>query len=139
MYLLDTNVVSEWAKPRPDTRVVQWLDDVDESQTWLSVLTLGELLSGVEQLHAGKRRSRLAGWLEHDLPLRFDRRIVAVDADIARRWGKLIALAFKSGVSLGAVDSLLAATALERNLTLVTRDDNGLQKLGINFLNPWRV
>jgi predicted nucleic acid-binding protein len=78
-FLLDTNVVSEWKKPRPDTGVVRWLSEIDEDSVFLSVVTFAELRHGIERLPAGKRRKQLDEWLRGDLPLRFEQRILPVD------------------------------------------------------------
>jgi len=75
-YLLDTNAVSEWVKPRPDPGIVAWLDEVDEDRTYLSVITLGELRKGVDRLADRRRRDRLDRWLSGDLPERFSRRLL---------------------------------------------------------------
>jgi predicted nucleic acid-binding protein len=75
-FLLDTNVVSELVSPRPDGRVVRWVEDTDESILFLSALTLGEIRNGVQRLRLGRRRARLESWLQGDLPLRFQDRIL---------------------------------------------------------------
>ena len=87
-FLLDTNVVSEWVKQRPNPGVVQWLADIDEDRAFLSVVTLAELRHGIDRLPDGARRRRLDGWLRHDLPLRFDGRLLSVDPRIADRWAR---------------------------------------------------
>lgn len=138
VYLLDTNVVSEWTRPRPDQGVVRWLHEVDESGVHISVLTIGEIQSGILLLPPGRRRDRLADWLERDLTPRFEGRIVEVDMHISRRWGELISHARNAGIAIGAVDALMAATALVRSLTLVTRDERAMRKLQVPLLNPWK-
>jgi toxin FitB len=90
-FLLDTNVVSEWTKPRPAPRVVDWLAQVDEDTVFLSVLTLAELRHGIERLAASKRRKQLDEWLRGDLPLRFEQRILPIDAAVADEWGRVVA------------------------------------------------
>lgn len=137
-YLLDTNVVSEWTKPRPDPAVVQWLDDVDEDHVHLSALTLGELREGVDRLAPGRRRNELDRWLDADLPDRFAGRVLAVDGAVARRWGVLRATAGRSGRTLPIVDSLLAATAVEHGLAMVTRNIRDFADLGVKLVDPWR-
>src|SRR5256885_761152 len=89
-FLLDTNVVSEWMKPQPHLGVIAWLDQVDEDRTFLSVVTLTELRYGVDRLPAGTRRKRFEDWLEHDLPLRFEGRILSIDGAIADAGGRLL-------------------------------------------------
>src|SRR5476651_1510603 len=78
-YLLDTNVVSEWTRPRPDPAVVAFLESTDEDTMYLSVITLAELRRGVDRLHTGRRRAALDAWLDNDLVQRFDGRILGVD------------------------------------------------------------
>jgi predicted nucleic acid-binding protein len=85
-FLLDTNVVSEWAKPRPDAGVAAWLAEVDEARTFISVITLAELRHGIERLPGGARRERL-----DRVPLRFEERLLTIDADTANVWGRIMA------------------------------------------------
>jgi len=136
-YLLDTNVVSEWVRPRPDPHVVDWLASVDEDRVFLSVITLAELRRGVQRLDRGRRRQQLADWLSEALPARFDGRLVQVDARIADRWGRLMAEAEENGRPLGAMDGFFAATADAMGLTLVTRNEKNLDGRGVRILNPW--
>jgi len=137
-FLLDTNVISELVKPKPDDRVLSWLGDTDEALLFLSVLTLGEIRQGIEKLNSGKRRSRLDSWLAVDLPGRFQDRILAIDEPVAQRWGVLSATAARKGRPVPVIDGLLAATALRYDLTLVTRDDGGVSGTGVRVLDPWQ-
>ena len=136
-YLLDTNVVSEWTKPRPDPGVVTWLEETDEDRIFISVITLAELRHGVERLPSGARRKRLDAWLTDQLPLRFEQRIVAIDTEIADTCGRVIAHADAEGRPVGSMDAFLAATARQHDLTLVTRNVADFKALGIRLLNPW--
>lgn len=136
-FLLDTNVISEAVRAEPDSRVVSWLDSVQEDLLNLSVLTLGEIRQGIALLAQGKRRLRLERWLETDLRMRFAGRIIPIDDDIAERWGGLTAEARRAGTTLGVMDGLLAATALEHGLTLATRNIKDFSRLGVALSNPW--
>jgi predicted nucleic acid-binding protein len=136
-FLLDTNVISEAVRLEPDSRVLFWLDSVQEDLLHLSVLTFGEIRQGVALLAEGKRRLRLERWLETELRMRFAGRIVPIDEDIAERWGGLTAEARRAGTPLGVVDGLLAATALEHGLTLATRNVKDFVRLGVTLSNPW--
>ena len=136
-YLLDTNVVSEWVKPKPSPSVVAWLAEVDEDRVFLSVVSLGEIRSGVEQMPAGPRRNRLTSWLVDELPLRFEGRLLEVERQVADRWGVLTARSRGLGTNLSAVDAFLAATAAVHGLTLVTRNVADFDKLGLRLLDPW--
>ncbi len=136
-YLLDTNVVSEVVKPRPDANVLRWLAETNEDSVWLSVITFAEIRLGVERMAPGRRRAELAAWLENDLPARFDRRILGIGLGVAEAWGKIVARSEKMGRVLPAIDGFLAAIAQVRGLTLVTRNTKDFEPLGIALLNPW--
>ena len=135
--LLDTNVVSEWAKPRPELSVVRWLDRADEDSVYLSSLTLGELREGVDGLTPGRRRDQLDQWLALDLPERFAGRVLSVDAAVAQRWGALRESTARTGRTLPVVDSLIAATALEHGFAVVTRNVRDFQDVGVRLVDPW--
>ena len=137
-FLLDTNVISELVKPRPEPKVVNWIEEIDENLLYLSVLTLGEIRKGVVALRQSARRTALEAWLESDLRLRFSRRILPVDEEVADRWGSLAAKAQKDGHNLPVIDGLLAATAIHRNLTLVTRNTGDTETTGVSLFNPWQ-
>ena len=136
-FLLDTNVVSEWTKPRPNAGVIEWLDQVEEDEVFLSVVTFAELRHGIERLPAGGGRRRLDEWLRQDLPLRFESRIVGVDGAIADEWGRLVARREARGRPIHAMDALIAATAQVHDLTLVTRNTEDFQASVKSLLNPW--
>ncbi len=136
-FLLDTNVVSELVRPRPDLRVTRWIDGVHEDLLYLSVLTLGEIRKGIASLSDTRRRVRLEAWLNSELILRFAGRVVPIDLSIADRWGWLASAAVSAGASLPVIDGLLAATAIEFNLTLVTRNTKDVFNTGVPLFNPW--
>lgn len=136
-FLLDTNVVSELVSPKPDDKVLRWVEQTDESLLFFSVLTLGEIGNGVERLRSRRRRGRLESWLQVDLPRRFQDRILPVTAAIADRWGAVSAIAAAKGKPVPVIDGLLAATALLHNLTLVTRNTSDVSGTGVPTLNPW--
>jgi predicted nucleic acid-binding protein len=135
-FLLDTNAVSEWVKPRPDPGVIRWMESVDEDRVFLSVISLGELRYGVERMAAGARRRRLEEWLQDELPLRFEGRILSVDSNTAEAWGKTVSRSEALGRPIGAMDAFLAATAQTHRLTLVTRNVSDFPLLKA-ILNPW--
>jgi predicted nucleic acid-binding protein len=136
-FLLDTNVVSEWTKPRPNAGLVDWLAQVDEDGVFLSVVTFAELRHGIERLAAGARRRRLDEWLRNDLPVRFEERIIGVDGAIADEWGRLVARRESLGRPIHAMDALIAATAQIHALTLVTRNAEDFQPSVKAVVNPW--
>src|SRR2546430_951794 len=106
-YLLDTNVISEPFKRSPDSRVVNWLNEQSALNLYISVLTLGELTMGFELAPVGKRRDELQHWTTQDLPRHFVGRLLAVDEDVAREWGRMSAQGRATGRELPAVDGLL--------------------------------
>jgi predicted nucleic acid-binding protein len=135
-FLLDTNAISEWQKPRPNPGVTAWMASVDERALFLSVVTLAELRFGIERMATGSRRRRYEQWLEHELPSRFEGRILAVNQGIADAWGRVVALCASNGTPISAIDGFLAATAQVRDLTLVTRNVRHFTVLTEVF-NPW--
>jgi len=136
-FLLDTNVVSEWVKPRPDKGVLAWLSEVDEDRVFLSVMTLAELRSGIERLAAGKRRARLDAWLQEELPLRFEGRLLPIDRAVADAWGRIAARGEQVGRPISVADALVAATAEVHELTLVTRNAADFEPALKAIVNPW--
>jgi predicted nucleic acid-binding protein len=136
-FLLDTNVVSEWMKPRPNPGVIAWLAEVDEDRTFLSVITLTELRYGIERMAAGNRRKRLQEWLEEELPLRFEGRILPIDSTVADVCGAVVARSEAVGRRMEVMDAFIAATAEIHRLTVVTRNASDFQPVVRNVLNPW--
>ncbi len=136
-WLLDTNVVSEWVKPQPDTGVIRWLAEADEGRVFISVVTLAELRYGIDRMPAGARRRRLELWLAEDLADRFDGRILGVDALASDHWGRLLAQGERAGRPIGPMDACLAAIAISRGLTLVTRNGRDFVVTGVPLVDPW--
>lgn len=138
-FLLDTNCISEIVRLKPEPRVIDWMEAVDESLLYLSVLTLGEIRKGVAGLPQSKRRTHLESWLELELRARFSGRILSIDGLVADRWGLLAAPAKRTGKALSTIDGLLAATALCHNLTLVSRNIRDYTNTQVPVLNPWEA
>lgn len=136
-FLLDTNVPSELSRPRPDASVAAWLDAQDDKQLFLSVVTLGEIRKGFTVQRDAKRRAFLENWLEHDLLPWFAGRILPVIQAIANRWGILDGEAQLRGTPLNTADGMIAATALEHQLTVVTRNAKDFATMGVPLFNPW--
>ena len=136
-FLLDTKIISELVKPKPEANVTEWVENTDESLLYLSVLTLGEIRRGIAALPQSRRRATLEAWLDKDLRARFEGRILVIDQEVADRWGLLTAVARNNGIVLPVIDGLLAATALEHNLTLVTRDTGQIPSMVAAVFNPW--
>jgi predicted nucleic acid-binding protein len=133
-YLIDTCALSELVSVRPDKNVISWFESKPQESLHLSVLSLGEIRKGVEKMSQGRRRDQILSWLEHDLPLWFEDRMLPVDNHVADEWGRLLS---KVERTIPAVDSLIAATALCRRLTVVTRNVKDFDLPGIETLNPW--
>ncbi len=136
-FLLDTNCISELIRPKPEPRVVEWMEAADEAVLYLTVLTLGEIRKGLAQLAPGRRRTRLETWVEVDLQARFAGRILPIDAAVADRWGWITAEAKRRGRALPVIDGLLAATALHHNLALVSRNAGDFAVTPVRVVNPW--
>jgi len=136
-YLLDTNVVSEWVKPRPDVGVVNWLHEADEDELFLSAVTIAELRYGIERLRNGSRKAQLEEWLAGDLAERFQGRILAVEDRVAEIWGRIMVRSETQGKRLGIMDGFLAATAEAHELVVVTRDVRAFQGFVPDTYNPW--
>ncbi|MCC6586460.1 MAG: type II toxin-antitoxin system VapC family toxin [Bryobacterales bacterium] len=136
-FLIDTNVISEFVKPQPNIQVIRWLDDADPNALFVSVITLGEIRLGIEGLPPGRRRSALEQWLDEGLPAWFDANLLPITKSIADRWGRISIEAKRSRSSLSTADGLIAATALEHGLTLVTRNVKDFGGTGLELLNPW--
>jgi predicted nucleic acid-binding protein len=133
-YLLDTNIISELVRAKPAKTVLAWFDDVPSEALHISVLTLGEIRKGIEQMADGARREKLRRWLEHDLVAWFDKRVLPIDVAVVDRWGRLVA---RIGRPVPSIDSLLAATALHYELRLVTRNVKDFNYPGLDVVNPW--
>jgi toxin FitB len=136
-FLLDTNVVSELVRPKPNLSVARWVEATDEGLLYLSVLTLGEIRKGITLLADSARRVKLEAWLDGSLVARFAGRILPVDQAVADRWGRLAGSGSARKSPLPVIDGLLAATALDYDLVLVTRDTAHLKATGVAFFNPW--
>jgi predicted nucleic acid-binding protein len=137
-FLLDTNIVSELVKTKPEPKVVEWIEATDEELLFLSVLTLGEIRKGIALVKDPPRQVKLEAWLVRALPVRFANRILAIDESIAERWGVLSAQAKATmNHNLPVIDGLLAATAQHHNLTLVTRNIDDVMGTGVPVFSPW--
>jgi hypothetical protein len=133
-YLLDTNILSETRKKKADAGVISFLEVADSSTLYISVLTLGELRKRVakKQRDDPEMAKKLAGWLD-GLELSFADRILGIDAATARLWGD-----WSAERPRPVVDTLLAATAMQRELTFVTRNIRDVQGLPVKLLDPWK-
>jgi toxin FitB len=132
-YLLDTNVISEPTRSRPDMRIVSWLNGLENAH--ISALTLGEIRKGIEGAIDSTRKRRLESWLENQLISRFEARIHSGDIHVADRCGRMIA---QTQRPLAVIDGLLAATALTYDLILATRNVRDFADIvGLRLYDPW--
>lgn len=138
-FLLDTNVPLELTYPRPAPRVEQWLEDVDEEQLFFSVISLAEICKGIAKLPESKKRAQLQEWLDSTLRPWFAGRILPVTEPIAERMGHWAGEGETRGRTIKIADGLIAATALEHDLTLVTRNVKDFAGFGVPIFNPWEV
>lgn len=136
-FLLDTNIISEGAKPRPDNGVMDWLASMDEEQMFLSVVSLAELRHGIERMDKGGRKAALDIWLTEQLAPRFEERLLLVDTGTADQWGRIVARSQAAGRPIGAMDAFIAAHAQQHQLTLVTRNISDFEATGVRLFNPW--
>jgi predicted nucleic acid-binding protein len=136
-FLVDTNIPSELTRRRSNETVEKWLDDADDESLYLSVVSLGEIFKGIAILPAGKRRDQLERWVEETLRPWFTGRLLPVSEAVAERWGKLTGARQLSGLSLKMADGLIAATAIEHDLTVVTRNVRDFAGLGVRIIDPW--
>jgi toxin FitB len=138
-YLVDTNIPSELTRETPDARVAAFLKSAGKESVFLSVMTIGEICKGIDLLPVSQKRSGLQIWLDVEVRSWFAGRILPVTESIAERWGHLAATAKQRGIAVAVVDGVIAATALEHGLTLVTRNVRDFASLGVVLLNPWDV
>jgi predicted nucleic acid-binding protein len=136
-FLLDTNIISELVKPRPEPAVVGFVSSTDETLLFLSVLTMGEIRKGIACLPRAGKRALLESWLDSELAVRFAGRILDINGAVADRWGWIAGRAAAAGTTVSVIDSLLAATALHHNLTFVTRNSADVSPTGVRVFNPW--
>lgn len=138
-FLLDTNVPSELVRPQPDPKILAWIDAQYLDDLYVSVVSFGEWRKGTTTLDPGRRRAELETWLENDIAKMFSGRILPITQAIAERWGVLEGRRQLMGRPIQVPDAQIAATALEHNLTLVTRNVRDFEGLGLTILNLWET
>jgi tRNA(fMet)-specific endonuclease VapC len=136
-YLLDTCLISELVAKQPNQKVLDWVDAQMPERLYLSVITIGEIAKGICKLTPSKRKESLTTWLNETLPNRFENRILTLDVSTMVLWGKLICQLEQNGRPLPAMDSLIAAIALQHSLSLVTRNEKDFAGTGVVIINPW--
>jgi len=136
-FLLDTCVISELVKARPQTSVIEWIDSTKEEQIYLSSLTIGEIFQGIELIPNGKKKDKFLNWVNIDLLNRFQEKIIPITFEVAQKWGEISGVSEKAGKKLPVIDSLIAATGITFSLIVVTRNIKDLERTGAKILNPW--
>lgn len=136
-YLLDTCVISELMVKQPNKKVIQWIDSLEPKSVYLSVITIGEIRKGIVKLPDSKRKEVIEKWLNDELLVRFRGNILTVDTDVMLTWGQLTGRLELDGKKMAAMDSLIAAIALNGNFTLVTRNEDDFKHTYLTIVNPW--
>ena len=136
-YLLDTCLISELVAKQPNQKVLDWVDAQVPETLYLSVITIGEIAKGICKLTPSKRKESLTTWLNETLPNRFEHRILTLDVSTMVLWGNLVGQLEQNGRPLPAMDSLIAAIALQHSLSLVTRNEKDFAGAGVVIINPW--
>ena len=136
-WLLDTNVLSELRRPKPEAKVVAFVTANPLDLLYVSAVTLAEIRFGIELVSDATRRAELNDWLTHKVRPMFEQRVLAVTEDVMFKWRLLIEDGRKAGHTFSQPDLIIAATALDHGLTVVTRDTSDFERAGVPVLNPW--
>jgi predicted nucleic acid-binding protein len=136
-WLLDTNVISELRRPRPEPKVVSFVGRQPLEQLYVSEVTFAEIRFGIERLDDPTRRSELQDWLAHKVRPMFGRRALPVSEDVMFKWRLLVEAGRKAGHTFSQPDLIIAAAALHHGLTVVTRDRSDYDRAGVPVFNPW--
>lgn len=135
--LLDTNVISELRRPRPNARVREFIARQKLEDLFVSSVTLAEIRFGIESVSDLGRRAELSDWLEHRVRPMFGQRMLEVSEDVMFRWRLLVEEGRRQGHTVSQPDLIIAATALQHGLAVVTRDVADYQRARVPLLNPW--
>ncbi len=137
MWLLDTNVISELRKPRPDKNVITWIGNQSLDQLLTSVVCLAEIKAGIQTQHSVEDRERLQIWYGITVEPMFKRKTIQVSENILLIWLRLIKQMHAKRINAPPVDLLVAATCIDLKITAVTRDVNPFVNAGASVFNPW--
>jgi hypothetical protein len=136
-WLLDTNVLSELRRPRAEPKIIAFVGTQALDSLYISSVALAEIRFGIELLTDAARRAALNDWLTHKVRPMFEQRILPVTEDLMFRWRLLVEGGRKAGYTFSQPDLILAATALEHGLTLVSRDTSDYERARVPVFNPW--
>ncbi|MCY7406932.1 MAG: type II toxin-antitoxin system VapC family toxin [Alkalinema sp. CAN_BIN05] len=137
MYLIDTCTISELIVKQPSPNVLDWFAKQPPDSLYLSVVTIGEITKGIQKMPKSHRRFDLESWLNHELLVQFQSRIVEVNLATMTIWGELSGRLEAQGRRLPSMDALIAATALKTGFTLVTRNEKDFTGTGVILINPF--
>ncbi len=137
-WLLDTNVLSELRRPKPEPKVVGFIASKPLDLLFVSTVTFAEIRFGIERIADATRRAELNDWLAHKVRPMFEQRALAVTEDVMFKWRLLVADGRKAGHAYSQPDLIIAATALHHGLTVVSRDTRDFKKARVLVVNPWR-
>lgn len=137
-WLLDTNVLSEIRKRRPDRKVVAFVAEQPLDLLYISTVTIAEIRFGIELVTEANRRAELNAWLAHKIRPLFAQRVLDVSEDVLVKWRLLVEEGRKSGHTFSQPDLFIAATALHHGMTVVSRDTCEYERAGVLVFNPWK-
>jgi toxin FitB len=138
-WLLDTNILSELRRPKPDARVRAFVAGCPLDQLYISVVTLAEIRFGIERVSDVQRRTELQDWLTCQVRPLFEDRVLPITEDIMVQWRRLVEEGRKAGHTFSQPDLIIAATALHQGLTIVTRDRSDFDRAHVPVLDPWQA
>jgi predicted nucleic acid-binding protein len=136
-WLLDTNVLSELRRPKPERKVVNFVSAQPLERLYLSTVTFAEIRFGIELVADAARRAALNDWLTHKVRPMFEQRVIEVSEDVMFKWRLLVEEGRKKGHTFSQPDLIIAATALHHGLTVVSRDTGNYARTGVPLFNPW--
>jgi toxin FitB len=138
-WLLDTNVLSELRRPRPEPKVVDFVASQAIDLLHVSVVSFAEIRFGIELVPDASRRAELNDWLTHKVRPMFERRVLPVSEEVMFKWRLLVEEGRKAGHAFSQPDLIIAATALCHGLTVMTRDADDFERARVPVINPWRT
>ena len=136
-YLIDTNVISEMSKPKPSKTVADWIVSIPQTELFISVVSIGEIILGINRLSDKARKAKLSSWFDSVISIGFKDRILEINVKVMCVWGEMYASLLRS---LPIQDTLIAATAIANNLTISTRNIKDFKDIpGLSIINPWET
>jgi predicted nucleic acid-binding protein len=136
-FLLDTCAISELTKKSPNQGLIDWIANQEEYRLYLSVLTIGEITKGIKKLNDYSKQVQLQQWVEQEVIMRFQHRLLPINTEICEKWGILLGESEQVGIKIPNIDALIASTAYVHNLKIITRNINDFEKCKVDVINPW--